>query len=167
MLVVGIDPASNTVGLSVFDPESKELFIFEQIVAPKSSDVHKRIVYLHDQVSAKLMIVDLEEASYAFVESTVMRGRSGQILANATGALIAAIPYWCEYSAIQNTTVKKLVGGKGDADKVEVARGVLAWAQGNNETVEKVRAAIQAGHFDALDSLAIGVAGYQRECGNG
>lgn len=167
MLVVGIDPASNTVGLSVFDPESKELFIFEQIVAPKSSDVHKRIVYLHDQVSAKLMIVDLEEASYAFVESTVMRGRSGQILANATGALIAAIPYWCEYSAIQNSTVKKLVAGNGKAEKTEVARGVLAWAQGNAETVEKVRAAIQAGHFDALDSLAIGIAGYMRETGNG
>lgn len=167
MLVVGIDPASNTIGLSVFDPESKELFVFKQLVAPKVRDVHKRIVSLHNEVSAQLMALDPNETSYAFVESTVMRGRSGQILANATGALIAAIPYWCEYSAIQNTTVKKLVGGKGDADKVEVARGVLAWAQGNKETVEKVRAAIQAGHFDALDSLAIGIAGYMKECGDG
>lgn len=167
MLVVGIDPASNTVGLSVFDPGTKELFVFEQLVATKSKDVHKRIVQLHDLVSTELGCLDPEEKTYAFVESTVMRGRSGQILANATGALIAAIPFWCEYGAIQNTTVKRLVGGKGDADKTEVARGVLAWAQGNTETVEKVRAAIQADHFDALDSLAIGIAGYQRECGNG
>lgn len=167
MLVIGIDPSSNAVGLSIFDPDTKDLFVFEQIVAPKSKDVHKRIRYLHEAVSFHTLNMDPLERTYAAIEDTVMRGRSGQILAFATGSLIATIPSHCEFTTIRNTTVKKLVGGKGDADKVEVARGVLAWAQGNNETVEKVRAAIQAGHFDALDSLAIGIAGYQRECGNG
>lgn len=167
MIVVSIDPSSNAIGLSVFDPETKELFIFDQIVAPKLKCMHKRIVYLHDQVSEKLMSLDPKETTYAYVESTVMAGRSGEVLAKATGALIAAIPYWAEYSSVQNSTVKKLVAGNGKAEKIEVARGVLIWAQGNLETIEKVRSAIQAGHFDALDSLAIGVAGYQRECGNG
>lgn len=167
MLVIGIDPSSNAVGLSVFDPETKDLHVFSQLVATKTKDVHKRIVQLHDQVSEQLMALDPKEPTYAYVESTVMRGRSGQVLANATGALIAAIPSFCEYSAIQNTTVKRLVGGSGDADKAIVARGVLAWAQGNKETEEKVREAIQRGHFDALDSLAIGIAGWLKETGNG
>jgi Holliday junction resolvasome RuvABC endonuclease subunit len=167
MLVIGIDPASNTVGLAIFDPETRDLFVFEQLVAPKSKDVHKRIRYLNEAVSFHTLNMDPNERTYAFIEDTVMRGRSGQILAFATGSLIATIPSHCEFATIRNTTVKKLVGGKGDADKVEVARGVLKWAQGNEETVEKVRAAIQAGKFDQLDALAIGIAGLSREYQNG
>ena len=164
-LVVGIDPASNTVGLAIFDPDTKELFVFKQIVAPKSDGVHRRLVYLHEQLANELIVLDPNERTYAFIENTVMQGRSGQVLANATGALMSAVPYYCEYQPVQNTTVKRIVGGTGKADKVEVARGVLAWAQGNVATVEKVRAAIQAGNFDQLDALAIGLAGYWRECG--
>jgi Holliday junction resolvasome RuvABC endonuclease subunit len=167
MLVVGIDPASNTVGLAVFDPESKELFIFKQLVAKRTDDVHKRIVYLHDEVSRELMSLDPEEQTYAYIENTVMQGRSGQILANATGALMAAVPYWCEYQPIQNTTMKRLIAGTGKAEKVDVARGILLWAQGNAETTEKVRAAIQAGCFDQLDALGIGIAGWMKETGRG
>lgn len=166
-LVVGIDPASNTVGLAIFDPDTRELFVFKQLAAKRTDDVHKRIVYLHDELSKELMALDPDEQTYAYIENTVMQGRSGQILANATGALMAAVPYWCEYQPIQNTTMKRLVGGTGKADKVEVARGVLAWAQGNDETVRKVREAIQDGHFDQLDALGIGIAGYMKECGRG
>lgn len=167
MICIGIDPSSNAVGLSIFDPNTKELFVFEQIVAPKSKDVHKRIRYLYEEVSLRTLNVNPLERTYAAVEDTVLRGRSGQILAFATGALIATIPSHCEFTTIRNTTVKKLIGGSGDADKVIVARGVLAWAHGNKETEEQVRAAIQRGHFDALDSLAIGIAGFMREAGNG
>lgn len=163
MLIVGIDPASNTAGIAIFDSETKELFVFEEMRAPVTKDLHKRLRALSELCSMYMLSLDPKEETYAFVESTVLRGRSGQVLANATGALIATLPSFVKYKAIQNTSVKRLVAGSGDADKVEVAKGVYDWAKSNPATLAKVKDAIIKKQFDKLDALAIGIAGYIKE----
>ena len=59
---------------------------------------------------------------------------------------------------IQNTSVKRLVGGTGTADKLQVAKGVQAYFKGST-TIEKY---IKEENWDILDAAAIAISGYKK-----
>jgi len=167
MIVIGIDPtsgANSLLGISAIDYAEQEIILSEQILVPKeyAKSLHKRIVFIYETVSDVLGCFDPNEDTRAFFESTVMRGKGGESLARATGAIMAGIPSFMEAEPIHNTTVKLIVGGSGNSDKLAVARGVLKWAQGNEASEAIVREAIQMGQWDKIDSLAIAIAGFKR-----
>lgn len=171
MLVIGIDPSSGSsspVGLAIFDPVTYDIFVLDQINVDKKLTPHRRLVSIHEQLSERLCMLDAQsERIYTFMETFVMQGKNGQLLANASGAIMAAVPSEFEFATVQNTTVKKLVGGTGKADKEMVAVGCYKHFEEYPTSAQKVREAINACRWDALDALAIGIAGYQREMQNG
>lgn len=171
MIVVGIDPASGVsspVGLVAFDPESKEILFYTALWPEKGATaLHKRLVSLHDQASELLSALDPKERTYVFIENFVMRGRGGEQLARASGALMAAVPSWCELDEVHNVRLKMLVGGSGKADKLTVAEGVARFFEDDPTSHEVVLKAIRDKDFDVTDALAVGIAGWMRETHNG
>lgn len=162
MLAIGIDPSSGSsspVGLAIYDIESREILLVEEIKTQKGDPVHLRLIDIHEQLATILMALDPEERAYAFIENFVMQGKNGQLLAQATGAIMCAVPSFCEYAPVHNITMKKFVGGSGKSDKAEVARGVLSYFSSNADSEQKVRELINAGKWDVLDALGLAIAG--------
>lgn len=166
-LIIGIDTSSGAkseTGYSVFNAETKEIISAESFAVPKAygGSLHYRVRFIAGVMEDAFMAVLNKYPAarvYCYIESTVMRGKGGESLARATGAVLAACPYSFEQEFISNSTVKMLVGGHGRAEKGTVAAGVLDWFSGNALVAEL----IEQQKWDALDSLAIGIAGWMRE----
>lgn len=167
-IIVGIDPSSGArskIGYSIFDSETNKIQLAGSFAVPveHTKTLHHRVRYINRHMEAILTSLHPAKQSFCYIECTVMRGRGGESLARATGALLAAVPYFCEQEFIFNTTTKMLVGGHGHAEKDEVAAGVLNWFEGS-DVVAKL---IEEKDWDAIDSLAVGVAGLIRESQEG
>lgn len=170
-LVVGIDPASGVsspVGVAIFDPDSKEILAIEDVWPAKGArTLHQRLCSIYDQVSDILAAIPPDERVYAYLENFVMRGRGGEQLARASGALIAAVPSHWEFDEVHNITLKALVGGSGKADKLGVADGVARYFEDCTASHDRVLKIIKNKEFDKTDALAVGIAGWMRETHNG
>jgi Holliday junction resolvasome RuvABC endonuclease subunit len=164
-IVIGLDPGtgiSSPTGFAAFDPDAQVLLHAQEVWTSKQ-EFSERIKEIADQVEELLFAIDPDVNVTVYVESFVMRGKGGEMLARLTGALMASVPDHCQpVATIQNTTVKKIVGGHGRADKAEVANGVHTYFQADAESRERVQAYINAKLFDVLDALAIGIAGHLR-----
>lgn len=164
-IVCALDPgtgASSPTGFVAFDPDSRELLHAQNVTSSHKRFEH-RIKDIAEQVSDGLSAIDPELEVFVYIESFVMRGKAGEMLARLTGALMSAIPYEHNVGLVYNTTVKKRVGGSGRADKKEVAKGVYLWAAQNPATKKAVGELIEAGEMDVLDAFAIGIAGWMGE----
>lgn len=162
--VIGLDPGTGSkspCGLSIFCLETKQLIYFNALWT-KFKLPHQRIKDISDEVGYLIdRYKDCTEYSTNLVciETFVMRGESGQTLQQLIGALLTKIPFTFTYKAVYNTTVKRIVGGKGTADKAEVAEGVARYFSANKESANKIKQLIKDEQWDILDSLAIGIAG--------
>lgn len=166
-LVVGLDPGTgktSPTGFAAFDPETRALIHTERITS-EAEEYRDRYREIAGRIGELLEVIDPDMDVLVVCESFVLRGKGGEILARLTGAFMAAVPARQRFAFVQNTTVKKIVGGHGRADKHEVALGVFAWLSGNDETSEQVRHLINNAEWDVLDAIAIGIAGYLRDVG--
>lgn len=164
MWICGIDPTSGSkskLGLAAFNPETLSI----RTCGAESDPRNKKNLRLRLQDLAgltdlwfKTLDVDI---SAVYMESTVMLGKGGESLARATGALMVVTPRKAEFDFVHNTTVKRIVGGSGKAEKEEVALGLLQYFQYNQKSCETIQDLIQLKDFDQLDALAIAVAGYE------
>jgi len=171
-VVIGLDPGTGVAsptGCAAFDPDSKEIFFMANVYPARGiKEFHKRIRSIAELCQEFMLAFSEQDYKmYTYCESFVMRGKGGEMLARLTGALMASVPTHAEFDTVANTTVKKLVGAHGHADKRDVAVGVLAWFSKNKESVEKVEQAIKAADWDKIDALAIGIAGWMRETRQG
>lgn len=167
-LVCGLDPgtgASSPTGVAIFDPETKEIIALKNVAPPKAvTKFSHRVRFISEEVEELLLSVNpYSEQLYTYVESFVMRGKGGEMLARLTGALMSIVPWHSEFDLVANTTVKKLVAGHGRAEKVEVANAVLVYFSTNDASKQVVLEAMKKAEWDQLDALAIGIAGYMRE----
>ena len=89
-----------------------------------------------------------------------MRGKGGETLQRMIGAYMSQFPYDCPSIHVQNTTVKKVVGGSGKAEKDQVAAGVAAWFSSNSASASLIKELTLKHEYEILDSLAIGITGY-------
>jgi Holliday junction resolvasome RuvABC endonuclease subunit len=152
-LIVGLDPGtgvSSPTGLAIFDADTKEVLHVETIGSNKKTAAG-RIREIAGAVGEVLTGIDPTIETHVFIESFVLRGKGGETLARLTGAFFTAIPEHIEPQLVPNTTVKRLVGGTGSADKRGVAAGV-AKLLGDNRLTDLP--------FDITDALAIGISGW-------
>ena len=98
-----------------------------------------------------------------YFEYFVMRGKSGESLQRLVGALMSASPTDTPFIPVQNSTVKKLIGGKGNDDKKKVAEGVLRLLGKDPENKALIERLISNEKWDILDAIAIALAGEQMQ----
>lgn len=160
---MGIDPGtgrSSPTGLVVFDPETLSISMVENLWAGHD-DNDRRIRWLMLQVQEALESYSQGEIDLVAIETFVMYGKGGQTLQQLIGAYIGQVPFDVKIIHPFNTTVKKIVGGKGDADKEEVANGVCKFFGSNAESKKQIKDLISAEEWDKLDAFAIGIAGWR------
>jgi Holliday junction resolvasome RuvABC endonuclease subunit len=163
MKVVGIDPGtgvSSPTGLVIFDSESGEIEKYKTI-RPKAGakDANARLRQVTEQIQKEASAY--EDVGLICIETFVMRGIGGQTLQRMIGAAIATSPERVPLQEVYNTTVKRIVGGSGKADKRDVAYGVLDWFTAKNDSsAEGIKRLIYEERFDELDAFAIGIAGF-------
>ena len=158
ILVVGIDPASGAsspVGIAIFEP-TERIILYTEEIQPKRRLVEHRLREINHRLAELLESIDPEAEVLAFIESTYIKGRGNQVFQQAVGAIKAAIPFECSLEEVPNTTVKKIAGGSGKADKTVLANAMAIWF--NNEEIRNMS-------FDVTDALAIGVSGWLRREG--
>lgn len=162
-LVIGIDPGTGVnsgAGVAVIDVEKNQLLMAKSVWGSRRGRVatHLRIREISRLISSDLASF-FESAQTLFVESFVMRGKGGETLARFTGAIIGIIPDGVGFEEVQNTRVKKLVGGRGDSDKLAVAEAVYDHFEGSPESIEIIEELVVAEDYDAIDAIAIALAG--------
>lgn len=170
-IVIGVDPGTGSkspLGLSIFNPDTREIYLAEKVNTDFKKLEH-RIKDISDVVEAKLLEAELEyeEAEvYVYIESFVMRGKSGETLQRMIGSLMGRVPYTFKLSHVQNTSVKLVLAEHGHADKKAVAEGVCYYFNSNKAARHLIRDMIEdsrQSNWDILDSLAIGIAGWELE----
>lgn len=116
-----------------------------------------RIKDIVDQVEEQMGIFYERSDSNEFVvsiESFVMRGKGGETLQRFIGAVLTRVPTTkTKVIEIQNTTMKKFVGGTGKADKNDVLKKVLIEFPANRMLLE---AAVRK-QYDSIDAIGIGL----------
>lgn len=160
-VAIGIDPGSgksSPTGFAAIDPDTKTL-IFKQNVRMDCDDFAHRIKGISSEVADLVSSVDPDIEVNVYIESFVMRGKGGEMLARLTGALMACIPYERQIAFVHNTTMKKDIAGHGRAEKEEVANALFIWAEGNSETQEEITNLTIAREWDILDAIGLAVAG--------
>lgn len=166
MRVAGIDPgtgSNSALGLVVFDTETREIAACTEIWADVSKQpTYDRIRSLARQ-AGELFNLPGNASSFTFIEYFVMRGKGGETLSRMVGALITKVPEGSSFIEVQNSTVKKLVGGHGAASKELVAEGVLEYFADNEESFTLISELIHGENWDALDAFAIAIAGVIRQ----
>jgi len=125
-ITIGIDPGSGSssptaVGAIMLEPLR---FVHVEDFWPKSKSQNARLRELNEFATVLLGSIDPDAELTVVVESFCIRGRGNQILQQVIGALKAAVPAHAQLIDVPNTTVKRLIGGSGKADKQAVAAGV-------------------------------------------
>ncbi len=159
MIIVGIDPGtgvSSPTGLVIFDADGK--IIFTCTISSDAKETNYRLREITAQIQGT---IEMFEVDLICIETFVMRGKGGQTLQRMIGAAIATtdpVPL----QEVYNTTVKRIVGGSGKADKSQVGRGVHQWFAGKSEaSAKKIDKLYENAQWDILDAFAIGISGYQ------
>lgn len=160
-LVVGIDPSTHSTGFAAFDPDSHEI-IFTRLFTSNLKDARRRVKEIADQVCEAIEGIDPDLDVYVYSENTVMRGVGGATFQRCIGAIHSRVPKRMHLDEIQNSTVKKMVGGHGQADKLQVAQGLIGCLWKDNATKTIIECLIKQEAWDVTDALAIGYSGYAR-----
>ena len=163
MIAVGIDPGTGTkspTGIFIFNMRNRNIVLFDDLTA--TGDQRRRIRLIAKQVEEILLpYTGISKDLNVFMECFVMRGKGGEVLSRLTGALTSAVPEAATFQYVYNTTVKKIVGGNGKADKSEVALGVLDYFSENKRSEKLIEELILDEHWDVLDAAAIAIAGLE------
>jgi Holliday junction resolvasome RuvABC endonuclease subunit len=151
-VIVGIDPgggSSSPTGLVKFDSNTLEIKLCEKIV---KHTLHA----FTNEVACCMAATDM-----VFIESFFINGRGNNRLQQVIGALKAGVPDKIDVlEDVPNTTMKKVVGGHGRAEKDVVAAGLLGYFATNRESCALIQEWIDNKEWDLTDALAIGVAGW-------
>ncbi len=166
-LIISLDPSSGSasaLGICIIDSKLKKIIDIDEILPKgKYTSVEVRIRLIGLAIKSILAKYYHYESVLVATEYTVMKGRGGESLNRAIGAMIASLPLekdgW-QWKNIQNTTVKLLVAGTGSADKSQVAIGTENFFNHDQDSLEIIRNLIKLEKWDILDAIAIGITGY-------
>ena len=163
-VIVGIDPGTGMksgLGFAAVDADTGRVLALHTLwtsADPKKTPAWKRIRELASVLKQgfDLIAPNLEDV---FIESFVMQAKSGETLARLVGAVIGIIPLSTRFTEVANTRVKKYVSGKGNSDKLDVAKALFLVYPYDVELIQKH---IDKEDWDALDALAILTAGVKQ-----
>ena len=158
---MGVDPGTGKqsgAGFAVIDLERNSLIGAKSIWCKTGagSPTWRRIQDIALTLGQELSQV---EASRLFIESFVMRGKGGETLARFVGAVMPVMPLSMDFKEVSNKRVKLLVSGRGDDGKQAVAEAVHDHFSHCEKSLELIEELIVAEDWDAIDAIAIGIAG--------
>ncbi len=154
-IVLGVDPGSNTTGLFMFNSETRGIY-FATSVSTSYSDANMRIWDIARKVDDLLKAYP--RAEIIGVESTVMRGLGNTTYQKMVGALVALFDPTQKIINVPNTAMKRIVGGAGTAEKIDVAHAVEVYFAEVPNSFNQVLALISQEDFDATDAGGIAIA---------
>jgi Holliday junction resolvasome RuvABC endonuclease subunit len=172
--VIAIDQSSGSksaVGVCIYDQSNRAILdVFELRPTKKYLVVEKRLIDLHEQLEAALaqwvsVALSSEIPIDVVFERTVMRGKSGQTLAQSVGAFIATFPNseLITFGDVHNLQMKKSIGGKGSDDKQAVAAGLLEELPRSQHDLIKTLTISE--RWDSIDSIGLAVAHSKKQKG--
>jgi len=155
MLILGIDPGSQTTGYGVVESKAGDLEAvdFGVLSCRAKTPLPNRLAILHDGMS-KLMAVHQPSVVALETPFAGINPRSLAVLAQARGALLAAAA--ADGATIREyapTQVKAAVTGHGRADKQQVADMVRLLLKLTDKSIK----------HDASDALAVAICCAHRE----
>lgn len=162
MIVAACDPglSSSATGFVAFDTETLEIIYAVDIRSDRRELRHK-LKDISEMVAGLLLeLVNRGKPVHFYIEQFVMRGKGGESLQRLIGAIMSVCPDEVTFDHVQNTTVKLVMAGHGHADKVSVAMATLDYFAKNKKSHDYIKKLIISKDFDKLDSLAIGVSGW-------
>lgn len=157
MTIMGIDPGtglSSPAAMFVYDSNSFRIIHYEKFTS-KKKDATCRIREIALNIADRISYF---KPDLFCIENFVMRGKGGETLQRFIGSLIPFTKEEIPFLQIQNTTVKKVVGGSGKAEKLQVAEGVLEYFTGSL-TIKKL---LEEEQWDILDAAAIAISGNKK-----
>jgi len=164
-IIIGIDPGtgiSSPTGFAVVNTTTREILYAGNITTNRKELAHriKQISDIFEKTVLDIAATYPDATITCYIEQFVMRGKGGETLQRLVGSLLGRIPYDLGVEYIQNSTVKSVIAGHGQADKVSVARGLEGHFLTNAESHGLIKELVIKGEFDILDALAIGVTGW-------
>lgn len=162
-LVIAIDPAtgvSSPTGLAIFNAETRAIIMSRDLTTAEPEQ-HNKLRDLSNQMeqfylyAQKLNVTPILVASETFL---MMNKKISDILQRLIGAYMSRIPDGFYFTTVHNTTVKKLVAGRGQGDKMETALGTLHYFNDVPQSRDHILDLITKEAYDRLDAFAIGIA---------
>jgi len=167
-IFIGMDQASgrnSDFGVAIIEPDTLQIIEAIQFKprVPKTSPVELRIIDITQQIDAFLtpVIDECIRANIHIVAATeqfIMRGKGGESLAWAVGAILTCFPCNPDYVTfirVNNLYAKRNAFGSGKADKSQVLSGLINVFGGNPDSVSFLQQLGQDGKEDAIDAVSI------------
>jgi Holliday junction resolvasome RuvABC endonuclease subunit len=161
MIIIGLDPGtgrSSPTGIFIFDEEDG-MILYAGNFYPLRNKEHSSLTE-HLRLTLPCILGHRPKSDILIaIETFVMRGKAGQMLQRLIGAALSDLEMRGHIVEVYNTTVKKLIGGTGKADKEQVANGVLEYFTERAISEEYIKNLIKNKNWDTLDAAAIALAG--------
>lgn len=166
-LIIGIDPSSgaaSALGICIIDSRNRKILDIDEILpAGKYTSVEVRIRLIANKLKQILSKYYYYESALVATEFTIMKGKGGESLNRAIGAIISSVPLekdgWI-WKNVQNTSVKLLVAGAGNAEKEAVALGTEKFFINDPPSIDIIKSLIKLEKWDIMDATAIGITAY-------
>lgn len=167
MIVLGIDPAtgaSSPTGAAAFDSSDMSILFTREITTSQRDNEHRKLAKLSLEVSG--VYDEIADRSDVVVgcESFVMVGKTGQLLQRLIGSYISRIPLAWHFEQVSNTSMKRVVSGSGEGDKLDVALGCEFFFRNSPVAKSYIQALIKDQRWDRTDAVGIAVAAFI-QCG--
>lgn len=162
MIIIGIDPGTRTCGYSRINYSTRRIYQSEAVHS-HFKDPTNRIIQISKQILDLVDCPGFPPPDYIFLETTHFRQNRdvNDMYQRLVGGIIASLGTagYPQIDFVQNTTMKKLIGGHGKAEKDQVAGGVAKWAGPVTGSFKIVRELFDSEQWDVTDALAIAIAG--------
>lgn len=163
MLVIGIDQstgARSNIGFSIIDVTNMTIVGAKEFQASHEKDLRKRIKLVCSHLVKEFKDLEATGQDYSiFSEDYFMAGIGGRSLQRLNGAMLVVSPSSRMFEFISNMQVKQYIGGSGKADKKQVAEGLKKFFP---KSIDLIQQLIVSSRWDALDSIAIALTGYEK-----
>lgn len=161
MLAVGIDPSSgarSSVGFSVIDMETMQILVAKEFKIPASPDLKVRLKHIAAHMVKEFKILEVQDQEYIIcIEQTVMRGKGGESLNRAIGAIMVTMPLARKLYHVSNMRMKLFISGSGKGDKKDIAEGLKKYFPNSDLLFQLTTSS----RWDTIDSIGIAITGYK------
>jgi len=164
--VFGIDPgtgSSSPAAVAFYDTQEK-IVLWSDDVWPLGHKVKTKMPNHHRIGMIRKRIKDLwddAESQYGTdnmgvaMENFVMKGIGGATLQMFRGAILTIFPYTVPCVEVHNTSMKKLVGGTGKADKIKIGLALMCKIRNNEAMIQEL---LDLKLYDQIDAIGIAYA---------
>lgn len=166
MLIMGVDPGSNTSPTVAALIDDTKIISIKSILVPKDiikGGLRFRIKHICNELSWMFTFSD-SSPSFVGIETSQYLGKANVSLNRLIGTITYIIPSNIHVLEVNPMTLKKAITGSGKADKIEVAQALIDKWFTDKKSQNILKEIIKNEEFDKSDAIAVAV--QTRECLN-